>query len=256
MKYKKYSRVSSLEEARKILDGDRNSVILGGTTFLRLSEKEYSTAIDLADLGLKYIRENNETIELGVCTTLRDIESSSILKEKFGTFFADAVKHIIGVQFRNCATIGGAICGRYGFSELITALSVLDCDLEFDRAGKIPLQEFVSGKKISRDILKSVSIRINSGRYSYKSQRNSDADFPIITVAISLENELKIAVGARPGIAQLSTEGVKYIPEDMKKGIELLQNEFTFGSDIRAGTDYRKTVAGVLVGRAVAEVLQ
>lgn len=256
MKFGKYIKVKNFEEARKILEDDKNPVVLGGTTFLRLGGQEYSTAIDLSELGLKYIRETGGTIEIGAMATLRDIEVSRTISKHFGTFLEDAVRHIIGVQFRNCATVGGAVCGRYGFSELITALSVLDCDLEFDRAGRIPFDDFISGKKLKKDILKSVFIRINNGKYSYKSQRNSDADFPVIAVAASLEDELKIAVGARPGIAKLSKEGVKHLSTDMDRGIKLIKGEFSFGTDIRAGADYRKRVCGVLARRAVAEVLQ
>lgn len=256
MKFGKYIKVKNFEEARKILEDDKNPVVLGGTTFLRLGGQEYSTAIDLSELGLKYIRETGGTIEIGAMATLRDIEVSRTTSKHFGTFLEDAVRHIIGVQFRNCATVGGAVCGRFGFSELITAFSVLDCDLEFDRAGRIPFDDFISGKKLKKDILKSVFIRINNGKYSYKSQRNSDADFPVIAVAASLEDELKIAVGARPGIAKLSKEGVKHLSTDMDRGIKLIKGEFSFGTDIRAGADYRKRVCGVLARRAVAEVLQ
>ena len=38
----------------------------------------------------------------------------------------DAVKSIVGVQFRNCATVGGSIFGRFGFSDVLSVFLSLD----------------------------------------------------------------------------------------------------------------------------------
>ena len=37
-----------------------------------------------------------------------------------------SLRHIVGVQFRNCATIGGSIWGRYGFSDVLTMFLAMD----------------------------------------------------------------------------------------------------------------------------------
>ena len=38
----------------------------------------------------------------------------------------EALRHIIGVQLRNTATVGGSVWGRFGFSDVITLLLAMD----------------------------------------------------------------------------------------------------------------------------------
>ncbi len=69
----------------------------------------YKKAIDLSGLGLDQIEENDEEFSIGAMVTLRQIE----LHEGLNTWSQGAVKesvtHIVGVQFRNLATVGGSI---------------------------------------------------------------------------------------------------------------------------------------------------
>lgn len=53
--------------------------------------------------------------------TLRDIEMHEGLNKEFQNLFKEAVRHIVGVQFRNCATVGGSIFPKLGFSDVLTA---------------------------------------------------------------------------------------------------------------------------------------
>lgn len=38
----------------------------------------------------------------------------------------ESLRHIVGVQFRNLATVGGSIFGRFGFSDVLTMFLALD----------------------------------------------------------------------------------------------------------------------------------
>ena len=57
----------------------------------------------------------------------------------------EATRHIVGTQFRNLATIGGSVSGRFGFSDIWTLLLALDADVELYKGGRISLFDF--GKK-------------------------------------------------------------------------------------------------------------
>ena len=65
--------------------------------------------LNLSELGLDQIEENDEEFSIGAMVTLRQIE----LHEGFEYMESGAVKesvtHIVGVQFRNLATVGGSI---------------------------------------------------------------------------------------------------------------------------------------------------
>ena len=131
MRFEKFLKPDNLQTVLEILKTDSHSVILGGTTFLRLSDKKYSTGIDLSNLNLDYIKEDKDQIEIGSYTNLRTIETDPIINKYFGNLLPKSLENLIGIQFRNNATIGGAIFGRLGFTEINTALLVLDCELEF-----------------------------------------------------------------------------------------------------------------------------
>lgn len=72
-----------------------------------------------------------------LCVSWRPVP---LLKERFGSLFADMTGHIVGVQFRECATFGGSVWGRFGFSDILTGLLALDCEVELAEAGRIPLR--------------------------------------------------------------------------------------------------------------------
>ena len=70
----------------------------------------------------------------------------------------ESLRHIVGVQFRNCATVGGSIYGRYGFSDVLTMFLAMDTWVELYEAGRMPLTEFADMKK-DNDILVNIIIR-------------------------------------------------------------------------------------------------
>lgn len=258
MRFEKFVKPQDFKIALDILKTDKESVILGGTTFLRLSDKNYSTAIDLSNLKLDYIQEHDNHIEIGAYTSLRTIETDPIINKYFGDLIPKAVEHIIGIQFRNNASIGGAIFARLGFSEIITALLVLDCELEFEEHGIVPFKEFISNWNIRRDILKRIIIQKKTGKCIYKMLRTSDADFPILSVAVSNFDELKVAIGTRPSIAKLSQKASQLIDSPnfkIEEASKIIAEEFTYANDMRASGEYRKKIAPVLISRTLQEVL-
>ena len=103
-----YVKARTLEEAYE-LNQARSSRIMGGMMWMRLSNAKVKTVIDLSDLGLDQIEETDNVIKIGAMCTLRQIEQCEALREMYGDGIAEAVRHIVGVQFRNQATVGGSI---------------------------------------------------------------------------------------------------------------------------------------------------
>lgn len=261
MRFENYARPDSLATALEILSKEKNAVIVGGNTFLRFSNKKYSTVIDLSNLHLTTVEETPETIEIGASTTFRDMEINPILINHFKNLIPKSVQQVVGVQFRNAATIGGAICGHYGFSEIITALLVLDCELVFANFGKISLIDYLADSKFKKDILTKIIIKKKKGKTSYQAIRKSDGDFPVLSLAVSNQDGIKISVGARPSLAKPSLKAAELLTkngitdETIKKAGEIIEEEFTYADDIRASGEYRKSIVAVLLKRALKEVL-
>ena len=133
----KYVRAKTLEEAWQ-LNQDKRSRVLGGMLWLRLGKNTVGTAIDLCDLGLNTIEETEDAFSIGAMATLRDIEMHEGLNAYAKGAVANAVKDIVGVQFRNMATVGGSIWGRFGFSDVLTVFLAMDSYVELYKAESSP----------------------------------------------------------------------------------------------------------------------
>ena len=113
-----YVMAESLEQAWELNQKGRNNIIIGGNLWLKMGSRNIINAIDLSSLGLDKIEEDEEGFRIGCMSTLHDIETNEGLNKAFQNLFKDAVRHIVGVQFRNCATVGGSIFPKLGFSDV------------------------------------------------------------------------------------------------------------------------------------------
>ena len=158
LKIKEYVKAESLEQAYE-LNQKRTNCILGGMLWLKMSNRNVQKAIDLSGLGLNQIEETEEEFRIGCMTTLRELECHERLNQWCEGAVKDAVSDIVGVQFRNLATIGGSIFGRYGFSDVLTVFLAMDSYVELYKGGIVPLQEFAQMKR-DNDILVRVIVKI------------------------------------------------------------------------------------------------
>lgn len=126
--------------------------------WLRLCSPRIQNAIDLSGLDLDYIKETEEAFEIGAMCSLRSLETHPELEAYFCGAIKESVRHIVGVQFRNQATVGGSIYGRFGFSDVLTCLLALDTEVVLVHAGKMTLAEFADRKR-DRDILEKIIIK-------------------------------------------------------------------------------------------------
>ena len=141
LKIKSYVKAESLQQAYE-LNQTKTAVILGGMVWLKMGNRRVSTAIDLSGLDLCGIQEDPEEFVIGCMTPLHDLEAHRGLLHYTGGAIKECLRHIVGVQFRNCATVGGSIWGRYGFSDVLTLFLAMDTWVELYKGGRIPLSEF------------------------------------------------------------------------------------------------------------------
>ena len=243
----KYVRAQSLEEAWQLNQNKRNR-ILGGMLWLRLGKGTVNTAIDLCDLGLDTIEETEEQFSIGAMATLRDIEMHAGLNAYTSGAVANSVKDIVGVQFRNMATVGGSIWGRFGFSDVLTVFLALDSYVELYKGGIVPLEEFAKMKK-DNDILVRLIVKKTPCKVVYSAMRNQRTDFPVLACAVSQMNgEYRASIGARPGRAML-------VRRDNAEGFAafVAENTPTEGN-LRGSAAYRTHLTRVLVERSMNEL--
>lgn len=253
LKIKEYRKVKDLEEAYE-LNQKKSACVLGGMVWLKMGNRMVSTAIDLSGLGLDTIEETEEEFRIGAMTSLRALETHQGLAAYTNGAMKESLRHIVGVQFRNCATVGGSIFGRFGFSDVLTCFLAMDCYVELYKGGIVPLREFVCQKR-DRDILVNVIIRKDVRKIRYVSSRRTKTDFPVIACGVAKAGEeWQVSVGARPMKAVLVTE--KADERNAAEIAEKLTEQVTFGSNMRGSSEYRKALAKVLIRRQIEALME
>ena len=273
--YNQYVRAQSLDEAYELYQKKPNFV-LGGMLWLKMKNKTLGTAIDLCDLGLDQIDEDENEFRIGAYATRRQIETHEALNAYTHGAIAESVRHIVGVQFRNVATVGGSIWGRFGFSDVMTIFRALGAKVQLHKAGIMDLDEFAALPRTTRDVLVSVIVPKNAKGVVYLSQRNQSTDFPVLTCAVANRSGRYVAViGASPYMAEpvwdedgildcladAKTDGNAALTDNSEtnakidKFAEYVAEHIRFGSNIRAGAEYREIICRVLTRRAVKQSL-
>ena len=243
----KYVRAQSLEEAWQLNQNKRNRV-LGGMLWLRLGRGSVNTVIDLCDLGLNTIEETEEQFSIGAMATLRDLELHEGLNSYTGGAVANAVKDIVGVQFRNMATVGGSIWGRFGFSDVLTVFLAMDAYVELYKGGIVPLEQFAKMKK-DNDILVRLIVKKTPCKIVYSSVRNQRTDFPVLACAVAeMNGQYRASIGARPARALLLCS------EKSEDFAAFVAENAPTESNLRGSAAYRTHLIRVLVERAMTNL--
>ncbi len=253
---KNYVRPKTLDEAYELCQKKTN-VVLGGMLWLKMQTRNVNTAIDLCDLGLDRVSEEEDCYRIGAMVSLRMLETHQGLNALTQNAFAESVQHIVGVQFRNGATVGGSLYGRFGFSDVLTLFQVLHAKVRLHHMGELSMQEFAQLPRGTRDILVEVIVPKKPMKVCYLSQRNTATDFPVLACAVSsVDGKICCAVGARPAkaIALSDETGILANGIDLERAQvfgDYVAQKLDFGSNMRASAAYRKKICAVLVRRAV-----
>lgn len=219
MTFKEYVCPGSLEEAWE-LNQKKNNRIVAGNMWLRLGKGSFGKIIDLSGLGLDKIEDSGNELKIGAMVTLRELEENPLINELTGGEMKNALKYIVGTQFRNTATVGGSVYSRFGFSDVGNIFMALDAEAEFYKAGRVGFEEFYSSVR-NDDILTAVYVKKVPLKVKYFVKRNTATSLPLLNVSCALdEKELRVCIGARPGRAKCIRVGMDMSGTDtVKKGM-------------------------------------
>ena len=125
-----YFEPKTVGEALSFLEkhGAEAKVIAGGTdVMVDIKFKEEPGAlVNIKKLpGLSGIKENGASLRIGALTTIRDLETSALVRDKLPVLW-EASHQFASLQVRNTATIGGNICRASPSGETLAPLLVLE----------------------------------------------------------------------------------------------------------------------------------
>ena len=204
-------------------------------------------------LGLDKIEDKKEYVEVGAMVTQRQFETSEFVPE----MAREAVKSIMGPAFRNVATIGGSVYGKYGFSDVIAGLLGYKVELVFYPNATISLLDYVNKPGFFDGILTHIRIYKENLKAFFKKVGITALDYPILNVAVTKGEEYRVIVGSRPLVAVRCEKCEAYLNEggkDFAKAAEIAVEELSFGDSIATKGGYRKQLALTYVRRGLEEV--
>jgi len=278
-----YIEPASLSEAVALLDryGGEARILAGGTDLLVWMKEGARNPRYLINIkhipGVRHIHySQSEGLRIGALTTVREIETAEIVKERFSAL-GQAAKELASIQVRNLATIGGNLCTASPAAELAPPLLALGARIRLRglRGERVlPLDEFFQGPgstTIDREILTEIMIPSPEpeGRSIYKSiSRRNAVDLAIVGVAAAGRvdadskewKSIRIALGAvaptpfRARTAEKLVLGKKAGPDIVVEAARAAAEEARPITDLRGSAWYRREMIQVLVRRVLEEI--
>lgn len=247
-------KVQSIQEAKDI-NQKRFNTVIGGGLWLRLGKRKIGTAIDLTQLNLNHIKEREGDFILGSMVSLRQLEVNERLNEYFNNAFKTAFSGIVGVQFRNSATLGGSVYARFGFSDVVTLLLSLKARVILDDEIELPLEDYVLQIKDNHIITHIIIPKENQEVYYYTFRKES-VDFPVLNGAVvKYQDGCHITLGARPQVAKLVKVDASLINlTKLEELSEEIIEQFSFDSNLRGSKEYRRYIGKILIQRGLSSL--
>jgi carbon-monoxide dehydrogenase medium subunit len=226
--------------------------------------------------GLGTIEENGAGLRIGPLVTIREMESSKLVKERLSVLW-DASHQFASLQIRNTATIGGNICRASPSGETLAPLLVLDAEakLRFADGEKTEaLTSFFQGPGQtslgSKGLLTEISIPYpaagSHGVYLKHAVRGA-MDIAMVGVAVLLTpdaaknnlQDVRIGLGAvaptpiRASKAETLLRGKPLTAALLKEAATVAASESKPISDQRASAEYRRWIVEALTRRGLQQ---
>jgi len=268
MKNIKWTYPVSLAETSSLLEKKSNVLHGGGTNLSSRDLSGVEGIICLRKLGLDYVKQDKDTIEIGAMTSYAEVVKalSAISPEHI---LVKALKDAANTPCRNRITIGGSIAFVPTWSDLIGALLALDATLVLigKKSGEFSVADYLANKDLQEQtLITAVRVKNTPHRsYHYRDVKTVN-DMPLFTVTVLLEldsEKIKTAmvyiVGTKERITKL-LDVENYLIGKRKDEIDEstmqdLVNVSIVGSRI-TDPDYMSYKAKIETGRAIFKALE
>ncbi len=276
-----YFEPKTLSEALSLLQkyGEQVKVIAGGTdVMVDIKYKgEPGSLINIKRIpGLSGIQENGGSLRIGPLTTIREIETSALVRDKLPVLW-EASHQFASLQIRNTATIGGNICRASPSGETLTPLLVLEAKgkLAFSDGEKTePFTSFFHGPGKSslgaKGLLTNIDIPYpaagSRGVYLKHAVRGA-MDIAMVGVAVLVTpdaaknslRDVRIALGAvaptpiRAPKTEALLRGKPLTASLLKEAAAMAASESRPIDDQRSSAEYRRWIVEALTRRGLAQ---
>ena len=273
-----YIAATSVDMAAAALadGGDDAKIIAGGQSLVPLLNFRLLRPSILIDINriesLAFISETATDIRVGALTRHYQLETSPVIARHLPVLSC-AMTHVAHLAIRNRGTIGGSLAHGDPAAELPMMALLLDAELHIGS---------VSGARITaaRDFfLEALTVDLNAGEivteialpklppqtgWGFAEVSRRRGDFALAAAAATLAVAAGAIVEARIALSGIGRTAVRAAtaesllvghalePPLVSQAIEAVRAAIEPDTDLHASADYRRHLAGVLTGRALA----
>lgn len=264
----------SFAEAGNLILEHNAKPIAGGTALSTLMKENVfqpETLVNLRNLGKDhdYIERDGDTLRIGALTTLRDIETSSLVAEQTPVV-SECLSEVASIRIRNVATIGGNLAHSDPDLDLPPVLAGLDARIVVGGPNgerTVDIKDFILGYYNTDledgELVKGLEIPINPGLdCAYLKHRSlSEADWPCVGVAAFHDGHVPQvyvnAVADTPifqpdGLAEVFDDGVTAAA--ITAAGDLVHEQCDPIGDARGSAWYKRRMAKEFAERALRKV--
>jgi len=269
----KYFKPKNMKEAVSLLTGHKKSFVLAGGTDL-VSELKNGMVSPGAIIDIKGIAKltgiefSGKVLKIGALVTFSDLIKSGIIHEHF-PLITEMSGAVASVAIRNRATIVGNICSAVPCMDSGPVLSVYDAEIHVSGAGcnfRFPVSQWFKGPRKTvlrgQGIATSITISLPAAKHAgcfMKLGRYKGEDLAQASVAVLVlpNRQYRVAFGSVAPVPIRAKKIEKVLNGNplgdhlLRSAKELIPQEISPITDVRASQEYRMHMCGVMFERAL-----
>ena len=273
-----YARPNSVDEALQAIaaGGEDVKILAGGQSLIpvmRLRLAAPSTVVDLGRVGeLRGVRDDGDAIVIGAMTTHSDVLSDPLIA-RYAPLIAEATETVADRQVRHRGTFGGALAHADPAGDLPAVVLALDAALVVRGPGgerEIPATDFfvdyLTTSLAPDEILTAVRVpKLGPGwGYRYEKFHRTAQAWATVGVAALVRRSNGSVAEARIGLtnmgptplrataAESAAAGAQASRDALRAAAASADDGTNPPGDLHGAPDYRRHLARVLTGRALA----
>jgi len=254
----------SLEETRKLLSREGTIPHGGGTGILRMSMRRVRGLIELSGLGLDYYRDRGKEIHIGATCTLSEV----VRHANHESILYKALSRSASTPLRNRITAGGSVSLFPMWSDIAGPFIGLGAEVSLvgSREGRFSVEDYFTLPDLrKKTLITEVILQKEEWESCYYRETRTGFDYPAFTITVLLRRNKEVIDDMRIVLVgcwgkfrrfidiEQQVRGLKVSAVDahgLGRGVRVDFNSKKFMSG-----EYLKHIAGVQIGRTIAQVL-
>jgi CO/xanthine dehydrogenase FAD-binding subunit len=269
-----YARPHTVGEALQTLSEIEDSrPLAGGQSLLPLLALRLASPTLLVDLSgidsLTKIEVRDGVVQIGAMLT-HSRNAQSAENKRHLPLLVQALAHVAHEAVRNRGTIGGSVAHADASAEMPVIATALDATMVIESPGgerTVPAVEFFQGHYTTAlapgEVLTRLDFPCSTGTWAFEEVARRPGDFALVMAAAGLVlrdgrcGSVRIVLGSISDRPIRATEAESYLigkpvtPQTIREAARIATHALPSRADIHASAEYRRSVANVIVRRAL-----